>query len=110
MNRCPTRVVVLCAAVCTMIFVGFGGAQQAGTTTAKRTLVRAGHLLDVKTGKLTDAQTIVVVRDTIEAIAPSATVSAQPGDRVIDLGGMTVMPGMRTGRRCRLSAIPHRPQ
>ena len=31
---------------------------------AKRTLVRAGHVLDVKTGKLADAQTIVVVGDT----------------------------------------------
>jgi len=31
----------------------------------KRTLVRAGHVLDVKTGKLSEAQTIVVVGDTI---------------------------------------------
>jgi imidazolonepropionase-like amidohydrolase len=60
----------------------------------KRTLVRAGHVLDVKTGKLSDAQTIVVVGDSIQSIAPTATVAQQPGDNVIDLGGMTVMPGM----------------
>ena len=60
----------------------------------KRTLVRAGHVLDVKTGKLADAQTIVVVGDTIQSIAPSASVAPQPGDAVIDLGGMTVMPGL----------------
>ena len=60
----------------------------------KRTLVRAGHLLDVKTGKLLDDQTIVVVGDTIQSIAPSASVPAQPGDTVIDLGGLTVLPGL----------------
>jgi imidazolonepropionase-like amidohydrolase len=66
----------------------------AQTAPAQRTLVRAGHLLDVKTGKLADAQTIVVIGDTIQSIQPTASVSAQPGDKVIDLGGMTVMPGM----------------
>ena len=60
----------------------------------KRTLVRAGHVLDVKTGKLADAQTIVVVGDTIQSIAPTASVTAGPGDTVVDLGGMTVMPGL----------------
>jgi imidazolonepropionase-like amidohydrolase len=56
--------------------------------------VRAGRLLDVKTGKLSDAQTIVVVGDTIQSIGPSGSVTAQAGDTVVDLGGMTVMPGM----------------
>jgi imidazolonepropionase-like amidohydrolase len=60
----------------------------------KRTLVRAGHLLDVKTGKLLDAQTIVVAGDTIQSIAPTASVPAQPGDTVVDLGGLTVLPGL----------------
>ncbi len=64
------------------------------TPAATRTLVRAGHLLDVKTGKLADAQTIVVVGDTIQSIAPTASVPAQTGDTVIDLSGMTVLPGL----------------
>jgi imidazolonepropionase-like amidohydrolase len=55
---------------------------------------RAGHLLDVKTGKLLDGQTLVVVGDTIQSIAPSAQVAAQPGDTVVDLGGLTVLPGL----------------
>jgi imidazolonepropionase-like amidohydrolase len=68
---------------------------QAGESVAPaRTLVRAGHLLDVKTGKLLDGQTIVVVGDTIQSIGPSAEVQAQAGDVVVDLGGMTVMPGL----------------
>ena len=73
--------------------IGSANAQEAAGS-AKRTLVRAGHLLDVQTGKVADAQTIVVVGDSIQAVSPSATLSAQPGDEVIDLGGMTVMPGL----------------
>jgi imidazolonepropionase-like amidohydrolase len=61
---------------------------------SKRTLVRAGHMLDVKTGKIADAQTIVVVGDTIQSIAPTASVVAAADDAVVDLGGMTVMPGL----------------
>lgn len=60
----------------------------------KRTLVRVGHLLDVRTGKLADNQTIVIAGDTIQSVAPSSSVPAQPGDSVIDLGQMTAMPGM----------------
>ena len=69
-------------------------AQPASKPAAGRTLVRAAHLLDVKSGKLLDGQTIVVAGETIESIGPSAQVTAQAGDKVIDLGGMTVMPGL----------------
>jgi len=79
---------VALVAACTISLV----AQQ--PQTPGRTLVRAGHLLDVKTGKVADAQTIVVVGDTIQAIEPSASVTAQPGDKVIDLGNLTVLPGL----------------
>ena len=41
-----------------------------------------------------DAQTIVIVGDTIQSIAPTASVVAQPDDKVVDLGGETVMPGL----------------
>jgi imidazolonepropionase-like amidohydrolase len=63
-------------------------------TAAKRTLLRAGHVLDVKTGKLSGPETIVVVGDSIQSIEPGSSVAAQPGDTVVDLGGMTLMPGM----------------
>ena len=60
----------------------------------KRTLIRAGHILDVKTGNLSDAQTIIVVGDSIQSIAPSSSTSPQSGDEVIDLANMTVLPGL----------------
>lgn len=82
---------------CLLVFAAlvlppFSSAQSA--TPQKRTLVRVGHLLDVRSGKLADNQTIVVVGDTIQSVAPSSSVSAEAGDEVIDLGQMTAMPGM----------------
>jgi imidazolonepropionase-like amidohydrolase len=61
---------------------------------AKRTFIRAGHILDVKTGKLSDAKTIIIVGDSIQSIAPGSFTSPQPEDEVIDLGSMTVLPGL----------------
>jgi imidazolonepropionase-like amidohydrolase len=61
---------------------------------APRTLLRAGHILDVHTGKETAAETIIVEADRITAIAPTSSTPAKPGDRVIDLTAYTVMPGL----------------
>ncbi len=69
-------------------------AQPAANTATQRTLVRAGHLLDVKTGKVLDDQTIVVMGDTIQSIGPTSSVAAQPSDKVVDLSGLTVLPGL----------------
>ena len=62
--------------------------------TAARTLVRTGHLLDVKTGAEPAAQTINVTGDRITAIAPTASTPKQAGDTEIDLTKYTVMPGL----------------
>jgi imidazolonepropionase-like amidohydrolase len=63
-------------------------------TPATRTLIRTGHLLDVKTGAEPAAQTIIVTGDRITAIAPTSSTPAQPTDKVIDLSNYTVMPGL----------------
>ncbi len=62
--------------------------------TATRTLVRTGHILDVKTGAEAAAQTIIVTGDHITAIAPTASTPKQAGDAEIDLTRYTVMPGL----------------
>jgi imidazolonepropionase-like amidohydrolase len=69
-------------------------ASVAAQSPAHRTLIRAGHLLDVRSGKLADGETIVVVGDAIQSIAPSISIQAQPGDTVINLDSMTVLPGL----------------
>jgi imidazolonepropionase-like amidohydrolase len=62
--------------------------------TTPRTLIRTGHLLDVKTGAEPAAQTIIVTGDRITAIAPTASTPKQSGDIEIDLNRYTVMPGL----------------
>jgi imidazolonepropionase-like amidohydrolase len=59
-----------------------------------RTLIRTGHILDVKTGTEPAAQTIIVTGDRITAIAPTASTPKQGGDTEIDLTKYTVMPGL----------------
>ena len=66
----------------------------AQTASAPRTLIRAGHLLDVRTGAEPAGQTIIVVGDRIKAIAPTAQTPARPGDREVDLTKYTVLPGL----------------
>jgi imidazolonepropionase-like amidohydrolase len=90
----PVRKLVVCLFLTLDVLTFSAASAQPAATTAKRTLVRAGHVLDVKTGKLSDAQTIIVVGDSIQSIAPTASVKADPADSVIDLSSMTVMPGL----------------
>jgi imidazolonepropionase-like amidohydrolase len=66
----------------------------ASAQSATRTLVRTGHLLDVKTGAEPAAQTIIITGDRITAIAPTASTPKQAGDIEIDLTKYTVMPGL----------------
>jgi imidazolonepropionase-like amidohydrolase len=67
---------------------------QAAAGAAPRTLVRAGHLLDVTTGAEAADETIIVVGDRVTAIAATSAVPAQAGDKVIDLEKYTVLPGL----------------
>src|ERR1700722_4179800 len=60
-------------------------AQQQTSAASGRTLVRAGHVLDVKTGEEPAAQTIIVTGDPLTAIAPTNATPAQQGDKVVDL-------------------------
>jgi imidazolonepropionase-like amidohydrolase len=87
--RLTAAAFLLCAATA----IAQSSSQTPGRTPT-RILVRTGHLLDVHTGKLLDAQTIVVTGDTITAIAPTASTPAAVSDAVIDLGSLTVLPGL----------------
>jgi imidazolonepropionase-like amidohydrolase len=70
------------------------GIVSASAQTATRTLIRTGHLLDVKTGAEPAAQTIIVTNDRITAIVPTASTPKQAGDTEVDLTKYTVMPGL----------------
>jgi imidazolonepropionase-like amidohydrolase len=60
----------------------------------KRTVVRAGKLLDVRSGKILADQAIVIEGDKIVSVGPAAAASAASGDNLIDLSKATVLPGL----------------
>jgi imidazolonepropionase-like amidohydrolase len=62
--------------------------------TPSRTLVRAGHVLDVHTGNEAADQTIIIAADRITSVAPTVSTPKQPGDIEIDLRSLTVLPGL----------------
>jgi imidazolonepropionase-like amidohydrolase len=76
-----------------LVLLGFANHELAAQT-PERTLIRAGHLLDVTTGAEPAGQTIIVIGDRITGVAPTTSTPAGPGDKVIDLSKLTVMPGL----------------
>jgi imidazolonepropionase-like amidohydrolase len=61
---------------------------------SSRVVVRAGKLVEVKTGKLLLNQAIIIQGDKIVSVGPAANVKALPEDKVIDLPNATVLPGL----------------
>ena len=76
-------------------FVCPAGAQQPTYRPAPgRTLLRAGRVIDVHTGKEAAGETIVISGERITAIAPTSSTPMQAGDREVDLTGYTLLPGL----------------
>jgi imidazolonepropionase-like amidohydrolase len=61
---------------------------------AKRTVVRAGKLLDVKSGKLQTNQFVVIEADKIVSVGPASEIKPSSTDTLIDLSNATVLPGL----------------
>jgi imidazolonepropionase-like amidohydrolase len=61
--------------------------------TPSRSVIRAGHLLDVRTGKTLTNQAIVVENGKIVRVGAD-TGASDGGAQVIDLSGKTVLPGL----------------
>ena len=61
---------------------------------SKTVVIRAGHLLDVKTGKTLANQTIVIQGDKIASIGSDADAQIPAGALVVDLSNATVVPGL----------------
>jgi imidazolonepropionase-like amidohydrolase len=84
------------AAVFTLALATFSGAgvTDARASTPGRVLVRPGHVLDVRTGRLLSGQTVVVDGDRIVQVAASGSIPATAADTTIDLPGATLLPGL----------------
>ena len=67
--------------------------QQAAPAPA-RTILRAGKLLDVRTGKTLTNRAIVIEDGKIVSVGPDSGAAADANVKVIDLTGKTVLPGL----------------
>jgi imidazolonepropionase-like amidohydrolase len=78
-----------------LVMVQHGFAQQsAGQQSSKVVAIHAGHVLDVKSGKLLSDQTIVIDDGKIASVGASAETKVPAGATVIELANATVLPGL----------------
>jgi len=71
----------------------FGNAQETPAPAA-RIAVKAGHLLDVKSGRYLEDQVIVIDGGRIQAVGAAAEVHIPSDAKVLDLSNRTVLPGL----------------
>src|SRR5438309_1265382 len=92
------------------IFAGIAFTASAQAPASKRTVIRAGRVLNVRTGELRGNQSIVIEGEKISQIAPSGDVKAAAGDTTIDLSDATLLPGlidMHTNLTFELSSLSY---
>ena len=90
LNRRMSLLVV--ALFCCAAFSIHSSWAQAAAPAGKTVAIRAGHLLDVRTGKTLANQIIVIQGDKIASVGADAQIPA--GAQVIDLSNATVLPGL----------------
>jgi imidazolonepropionase-like amidohydrolase len=76
------------------VFLGIAGAAHAQGQAAKRTVIRPGRVLDVRTGELRTNQAVVIDGEKIVRVGPASEVKAAAGDTTIDLPEATLLPGL----------------
>ena len=76
-----------------VIFAAAAGAQMPATS-ARHVVIRAGHLLDVKTGRMLANQAIVIENEKIVSVGPASQAASAQGAAQIDLPNLTVLPGL----------------
>jgi imidazolonepropionase-like amidohydrolase len=74
--------------------LGIAGSAHAQGQAAKRTVIRPGRVLDVRTGELRTNQAVVVEGEKIVRVGPAGEVKVAPGDTTIELPEATLLPGL----------------
>jgi imidazolonepropionase-like amidohydrolase len=82
----------VCLAVWLCLGVSFG--QAASAPSPSVVVVRAGRLLDVRTGKTQTNQAIVIEGEKIASVGPAAAFKLPAGATVVELPNATVLPGL----------------
>jgi imidazolonepropionase-like amidohydrolase len=81
-----------CLATVLLLLLGSMLAQPAPP--ARHVLIRAGHLLDVKSGNTLSGQAIVIEGDKIVSVGPASAAKSPADAQIIDLPNATVLPGL----------------
>ena len=76
------------------MLAGWANPAEAQEQKPKRTVIRAGRVLDVRTGALRTNQAIVIDGDKITQIVPAADAPGSGVDVTIDLPDATLLPGL----------------
>jgi len=76
------------------MLAGTVGMATAQTPAPKRTVIRPGRVLDVRTGELRSGQAVVVEGGKITQVVASGDVETVPGDTTIELPEATLLPGL----------------
>ena len=82
------------ALVVLALLAGFPRPAPAQTPSAKRTILRPGRVLDVRTGELRANQAIVIEGEKVLQVEPASEVTAAAADATIDLPEATLLPGL----------------
>jgi imidazolonepropionase-like amidohydrolase len=77
-----------------LIFLMVCLAIQLAAQTPQPVAVHAGHLLDVKSGKLLADQTLIIQDGKIVSSGPAASTKAPDGAAIIELPNATILPGL----------------
>src|SRR5260370_280440 len=86
-RRCGVVIAVVLAALA-------GMAITASAQAPKRSIIREGRGVNVRTGELRAGQAIVIEGDKIAQIGPSSEIKSAAGDTTIDLPDATLLPGL----------------
>lgn len=94
LSRVPT-----CIALLLLLIVGVASTAQAAAAqpAAPLTLVKAGRLLDPRTGNVVAPAAVLIEGDKIKQVGSSSQIGAPAGAKIIDLGAATLLPGLIDG-------------
>jgi imidazolonepropionase-like amidohydrolase len=84
-----------CTVLAALFFVWFSIGQVAAQTPTPQTLVRAGRMLDPRTGDVPSPAAVLIENGKIKEVGSPTQVQAHgPGVKTIDLGSSTLLPGL----------------
>ena len=70
------------------------GTQLVAQSPASITLVKAGRLLDPRTGNVLSPAAVLIERDKIKQVGLPLQINAPSGAKIVDLGNVTLLPGL----------------